>query len=192
MNVNGVQEEIKDMVGQRTGRWRLEQAGLIFPAVALGVLAMIHGGVPPVLWGQQIAAFFVFALLANGLRHAGRRAPAAAWTALLLLVLALFAPGRRGGRRETLAESGHIPCACGYADAAGIDCGAVHDGMSVSGLAGSSVCSEYSAGFGAADGFFCGCVCDHRETPKDAPLVHGKPADACWARLLVRRQAGCA
>lgn len=98
-----MQEGIKNMAGQRTGRWRLEQAGLIFPAVALGVLAMIHGGVPPVLWGQQIAAFFVFALLANGLRHAGRRAPAAAWTALLLLVLALSLLGEEaGGARRWL------------------------------------------------------------------------------------------
>jgi len=69
---------------------RLQAIGhalLILPAVSLGILAMIPGGVSPLLWGQQAAAFLVFALLAQPLRCALRRIPFSVKSALLLLLL---------------------------------------------------------------------------------------------------------
>lgn len=77
------------------------RALLILPAIALGVLAMALGGVSPMLWGQQLAAFILFALLALPLRHAVRRVPASAWSVLLLLPLAaaLWGPKAGGAQR---------------------------------------------------------------------------------------------
>lgn len=74
---------------------------VVLPAVVLGVLAMIHGGVSSVLWGQQLAAWAVFALAAIPLRKAAGRLSPAAWCALLLLplVAALFGEAAGGARR---------------------------------------------------------------------------------------------
>lgn len=74
---------------------------LIFPAVALGVLAMILGGVSPALWGQQIGAWAAFALLAWPARRIAARIPARIWSALLLLFLmaSLFGEEAGGARR---------------------------------------------------------------------------------------------
>lgn len=74
---------------------------LILPAVLLGVLAMAMGGVSPVLWGQQVTAWVAFALLAQLLRRIAGRIPAAAWSALflLLLVASLFGESVEGARR---------------------------------------------------------------------------------------------
>lgn len=74
---------------------------LVFPAVALGVLAMIMGGVSPSLWGQQIGAWAVLALLAWPARRIAARIPARIWSVLLLLFLtaSLFGQEAGGARR---------------------------------------------------------------------------------------------
>lgn len=74
---------------------------IILPAVALGALAMIHGGVSPALWGQQLAAWAIFALLIWPLQRACRRIPAQAWCVLLVIPLAaaLLGEGAGGARR---------------------------------------------------------------------------------------------
>lgn len=60
---------------------------LVLPAVTLGMIAMIAGGVSPVIWGQQAAAFAVFALLGL-LRRVVRRVPSIVWISVLLAGLA--------------------------------------------------------------------------------------------------------
>jgi len=70
---------------------------LILPAVVLGVLAMIHGGVSPARWVQQIAAWAVFALLAWPLRRVAGKLSAAVWTVLLLIPLAATLLGEEVG-----------------------------------------------------------------------------------------------
>lgn len=74
---------------------------LIAPAVFLGVLAMSFGGVSPALWGQQAAAWLVFALFAPWLRRAARRVRDEIWCVLLVVILAaaLFGPEAGGARR---------------------------------------------------------------------------------------------
>lgn len=74
---------------------------LILPAVLLGVLTMASGGVSPVLWGQQLAAWLVFALLAYVLQRAAGRISDEAWSVLLLLPLvsALTGDGLDGVKR---------------------------------------------------------------------------------------------
>lgn len=76
-------------------------AELILPAVLLGVLAMVRGGVSPVLWGQQLAAFVVFAALAEPLRRALGRIPDEILSMMLVIPLAaaLFGPEAGGARR---------------------------------------------------------------------------------------------
>lgn len=81
----------------------LGAAVLILPAVALGVIAMIVGGVSPMLWGQQIAAWALFALLAGLLRRVGVRIPETVGCVVLLAVLALSLMGESvGGARRWL------------------------------------------------------------------------------------------
>lgn len=77
------------------------RALLILPAVALGVLAMIRGGVSPALWGQQAVAWMLLALLAEPMRRAARRIPDWIWCIALVLFLALSLFGREveGARR---------------------------------------------------------------------------------------------
>jgi len=58
----------------------------VLPAAALGILAMAASGVSPMLWGQQAAAFVVFALLSLLLRPA-RRLSACVCCAVLFAVL---------------------------------------------------------------------------------------------------------
>lgn len=65
----------------------LHDALIILPAVVLGMIAMIIGGVSPVIWCQQAAAFAVFALLGL-LRRAVRRVPSIVWLLVLLAGLA--------------------------------------------------------------------------------------------------------
>ena len=74
---------------------------LILPAVALGVLAMIHGGVSPALWGQQMAAWALLALTVRPLRRVAGRISDGVWSAALLLLLAasLFGQAVAGARR---------------------------------------------------------------------------------------------
>jgi len=80
---------------------RESAALIILPSVALGVLAMIVGGVSPALWGQQAAAWLVLGLLAFALRRAAARIPDAVWSAALLLFLALSLLGQEvGGARR--------------------------------------------------------------------------------------------
>lgn len=78
----------------------LHDALIILPAVVLGMVAMIVGGISPVLWGQQIIAFAVFALLGL-LRRAVRRVPSIVWISVLLAGLAstLFFPAIGGAKR---------------------------------------------------------------------------------------------
>ncbi|MBP3426932.1 MAG: hypothetical protein J6M47_01575 [Clostridia bacterium] len=74
---------------------------LLFPAVALGVAAMIAGGVSPALWGQQIAAWAIFALLAEPMRRMAARLPDGVKAGLLLLFLAAtLADASAGGAKR--------------------------------------------------------------------------------------------
>ena len=74
---------------------------LLLPALALGVVAMIYGGVSPMMWGQQIAAWIAFPLLAVLLKRAAGRFSAAAWSVLLvgLLVLTFLSEEAGGAKR---------------------------------------------------------------------------------------------
>lgn len=74
---------------------------LILPAVLLGVLAMVLSGVSPVLWGQQIAASALFALLLLIPRSAFVRVPRAILASALLALLyaAFLFPGAGGAQR---------------------------------------------------------------------------------------------
>lgn len=83
------------------GRRVIQYAAVILPSVALGVLAMIAGGTSSMLWGQQIAAFAVFALLAAVIGRSPRRVPAAVCAAVLVLILGatLFGEQAGGARR---------------------------------------------------------------------------------------------
>jgi hypothetical protein len=78
----------------------LHDALIILPAVVLGMVAMIVGGISSVLWGQQVIAFAVFALLGL-LRRAVRRIPSIVWISVLLagLVSTLFFPAVGGAKR---------------------------------------------------------------------------------------------
>jgi len=82
-------------------RWAMRCVLLILPAVGLGVLAMIRGGVSPALWGQQAAAWLFFVLLARPLRRAAGKIPVAVWAVLLPVFLAasLLFPPVEGVRR---------------------------------------------------------------------------------------------
>ena len=71
---------------------------VILPAILLGVLAMIAGKEPPVLWGQQLAAWLILAFLAWLLRRFAVRIPAYVWDVLLLLLLAASLLGQEIGR----------------------------------------------------------------------------------------------
>lgn len=84
-----------------SGAARLRFMLAVLPAVALGVPAMIAGGVSPALWGQQIAAFVVFSLLLALLSRCALRLPsgAAACLCLAALYAALFFPAVGGVRR---------------------------------------------------------------------------------------------
>lgn len=83
---------------------KLLKAGfLIFPAVALGVFAMITNNISPVLWGQQIGAWCIFTLLTIVLNKTSRRPNVPIWCALSLAVLALSLAGSEtGGARRWL------------------------------------------------------------------------------------------
>lgn len=86
--------------GKRMSEERRElisAALLIAPAVALGVLAMILHGLSPALWGQQIAAWAAFALLAWPAKRAAARISARVWSVLLLLFLAASLMGQEAG-----------------------------------------------------------------------------------------------
>lgn len=76
---------------------------LILPSVALGVLAMLHGGVSPMLWGQQAAAWALLALAVWPLRRVIGRTSPAVGCVLLGAVLALSLLGEEvGGARRWL------------------------------------------------------------------------------------------
>ena len=79
----------------------LRYALVILPAVCLGVLAMLCAGVSPMLWGQQAAAWMIFALLAWPLRCAIKRVSASTLSIMLLLLLATSLLGEEvdGARR---------------------------------------------------------------------------------------------
>ena len=70
---------------------------MILPAVALGTVAMICGGVSPVLWGQQVAAWAVFALLAWLLHRTSVRISAEVLSVFLLIFLAATLLGQEAG-----------------------------------------------------------------------------------------------
>lgn len=78
----------------------LKRGLVILPAVFLGVIAMITEGVSATLWGLQIAAFVVFAMLGM-LRRAARKVSSPVWSALLLAALAttLCFPAVEGAKR---------------------------------------------------------------------------------------------
>lgn len=72
----------------------------VLPAAALGVHAMAASGVSPMLWGQQAAAFVVFALLGLLLRPARRPSVRVCCAALLAVLCApLLFPAVGGVRR---------------------------------------------------------------------------------------------
>lgn len=75
-------------------------AVMIFPAVALGVLAMVAEGVSQALWMQQAAAFVVFAILGLLCRSAQRK-HAFIWVSICVAALSatLFFPAVGGARR---------------------------------------------------------------------------------------------
>lgn len=79
----------------------LRCALVILPAVCLGVLAMLCAGVSPMLWGQQAAAWMIFALLAWPLRCAIKRVSASMMSVTLLILLAVSLLGEEvdGARR---------------------------------------------------------------------------------------------
>ncbi len=66
---------------------------LILPAIGLGVAAMIHGGISPVQWAQQVGAWLLFAMLVRPLQRALEHIPG--W-ALCLLLLAFLAASLLG------------------------------------------------------------------------------------------------
>jgi len=76
---------------------------IILPAVVLGVAVMIRDGVSPLLWGQQLAAWAAFLLLAWIAKRAAGRVSPELWTVLLLLPLAATWFGEEaGGARRWL------------------------------------------------------------------------------------------
>lgn len=79
----------------------ISPALFILPAVILGVLAMIRSGVSPALWGQQIAAWVVFALFIWPMQRVFRRISSGVVGISLLIVLAaaLFGEEAGGARR---------------------------------------------------------------------------------------------
>jgi len=92
-------EKSRNTPAKRITRYAL----LILPAVALGVLGMILTGVKPMLWGQQIAACFAFALLAYVLCSAVRKISPAVCAAVMVLLLAAALLGEEaGGARRWL------------------------------------------------------------------------------------------
>jgi len=88
-------------MNRHTSRQATNDVLIILPAAARGVWAMVCAGVSPVLWGQQIAAYIVFMLLAVRLRGALRRVPAAACAAAAVCILgaSLLGGGAGGARR---------------------------------------------------------------------------------------------
>ncbi len=74
---------------------------IILPAVCLGIVAMISGGISPVLWGQQPAAWIVLTLLALPLQSAVRRVPDSVLSVVFLMILtaSLFGEAADGARR---------------------------------------------------------------------------------------------
>lgn len=86
---------------QYAGKSIVSHALVILPAVALGVLGMLGTGVRSMLWGQQIAAYVIFALLACVLRKAARKVSPAVWIAVLYAFLAatLLFPAVGGAKR---------------------------------------------------------------------------------------------
>ena len=70
---------------------------MILPAVALGTVAMICGGVSPVLWGQQVAAWAVLALLTWLLHRTSVRVSAEVLSVFLLIFLAVTLLGQEAG-----------------------------------------------------------------------------------------------
>lgn len=79
----------------------LSYALVILPAVSLGVLAMLCASVSPMLWGQQAAAWMIFALLAWPLRRAIPKVSASLLSGMLLILLAASLLGEEvdGARR---------------------------------------------------------------------------------------------
>lgn len=69
----------------------------ILPAVALGMAAMICGGISPVLWGQQAAAWAVFALLTWLAHRRPVRISAEVLSIFLLIFLAVTLLGQEAG-----------------------------------------------------------------------------------------------
>ena len=102
-------EKPADMKWRQTAGYAL----LILPALALGIWAMARNGVSPSLWGQQIAGWLAFALLALPLQRAAGRIPAAAWGLLLLIPLAgtLLGEEAGGARRWVELSVFHINAA---------------------------------------------------------------------------------
>lgn len=83
------------------GRASVLPSLMIFPAIALGVLAMICGGVSPALWGQQAGAWVLLALLAMPLRRVMARVSPQSLSVLFLVPLALALRGEAvGGARR--------------------------------------------------------------------------------------------
>jgi hypothetical protein len=76
---------------------------VILPAICLGVLAMLCASVSPMLWGQQIAAWMIFTLLAWLLRRAIKRVSASTLSVILWILLAASLLGEEvGGARRWL------------------------------------------------------------------------------------------
>jgi len=77
------------------------QGLVILPAVILGARTLMSGGAAPLLWGQQLAAWVIFGLLAWLLRNPARRLSPVLWAALLLIPLGatLLGPEAGGARR---------------------------------------------------------------------------------------------
>ena len=94
------------MFAQKEWSGVIRCAGLILPATALGMLAMVSGGVSPVIWGQQTAAFFVFACLAKLLKRAFRKIPVAMRAAALALILAATLLGVEAGGAKRWLDLG--------------------------------------------------------------------------------------
>ena len=91
-------------------KWRTiaEYSLLILPAIALGVFAMINAGVSPVIWGQQIAAWIVLPLIAKLLKRALWKISPAAWSILLLAMLAGTLLGEEAGGARRWLDLGVI------------------------------------------------------------------------------------
>ena len=87
-------------------RAAIRHALLILPAVALGVLAMVSGGVSSLLWGQQLAAWLLLSLLIMPLRRPAGRIPDIAWQVILCAVPALSLLGTDAGGAKRWLDLG--------------------------------------------------------------------------------------